>query len=103
MSDLAKLSPCEEVLEGESELLRPHYLATCSSSSREEELIAFHVFAHALRVVLARVVLLPYAGRKDMLVLLVPSSIDHFGGIWIIVVAFSVLIPLAWLAIRRSW
>ena len=56
---------------------------------REEKRIAFRIFPSALGVILTGVELLPYTCRKDVLVPLIPPSIDYLRDVRVVVCAFE--------------
>lgn len=60
--------------------------------SREEERIALSILSRALGVVFLRIKIDPYAGWKDVLVMLVPSPIDYFCVLRVIVVPLKLLV-----------
>ena len=67
--------------------------------SREEECIALSIFAFTLFERLIRVVFLPNTGGKDVLVLLIPSTIYNFRKSRIFIVALELLIWKAFLLV----
>lgn len=58
-------------------------------TSSEKESIALSILTSILRIILARIEFFPHAGRKNVLVALIPSSIHDFGEIRIIAAPFK--------------
>jgi hypothetical protein len=68
-------------------------LCTCSGASSSQEInVALSILANRYAVVFGRVEVFPDTGGKDVLISLVPASIDDLRNGWILAEAFKLLI-----------
>ena len=76
----------------------------CSTTSPAQEVcVPQGVLPHSGRIVFCRVKVLPDTGGKDMLILVVPSTINHSCHGWIIVIPLKDIVrDLAWLLLLLS-